>query len=77
VTSFSEDPKVAYSVKEVQQLLSLGRSTVYNLLTLGELRGRKVGSKFIIPKSAIEEFLQREGKINTRLSQQEANSCPN
>ena len=76
MTTLSEDTRDAYSVKEVLQILPLGRSTIYDLVASGELRSRKVGKKIIIPKSAIEELLQRQ-KINTRPNRQELTQCPN
>ena len=76
MTTLSEDTRVAYSVKEVLQMLPLGRSTIYDLVASGELRSRKVGKKIIIPKSAIEELLDRQ-KVNTRTNRQELGQCPN
>lgn len=57
-------------------MLPLGRSTIYDLVASGELRSRKVGKKIIIPKSAIEELLDRQ-KVNTRTNRQELGQCPN
>ena len=76
MTALSEETRVAYSVKEVLQMLPLGRSTIYDLVASGELRSRKVGKKIIIPKSAIEELLDRQ-KVNTRTNRQELGQCPN
>ena len=49
--------KDAYSIKETCERLSLGRNTVSELLNSGELHGKKIGRKWIIPAFAIRDFL--------------------
>lgn len=51
----------AYNQKEAAAILGLGTRTIWTLTKRGELRSIKVGGRMLIPKSAIEEFLN--GKI--------------
>lgn len=50
--------KKAYSLAETMKLLGLGRNTVSNLLIDKKLKGIKVGSRWLIPAGAINEFLE-------------------
>lgn len=45
------------TVHDVQEFLGVGKNTVYDLLHKGKLRHKKIGSKYIIPKSSVKEFL--------------------
>ena len=47
----------AYNQKEAAAILGLGTRTIWTLTKRGELRSIKVGGRMLIPKSAIEEFL--------------------
>lgn len=47
----------AYKPADLQPLLGLGRSTVYNLLRSGELRSVRVGRRIIVPAAAVADFL--------------------
>ena len=49
--------KCAYSVEEARKMVGLGRNKFVDLLINGQIRGKKVGSKWLIPASAINEFL--------------------
>jgi excisionase family DNA binding protein len=40
-----DSPKIAYSVKELSELLSLGRSSLYSLMKSGRLRATKCGRR--------------------------------
>lgn len=50
--------KRAYTSKEVEKILNLGRNTVNSLLLSGRLKAVKVGKKWLVPNWAIDEFLQ-------------------
>jgi hypothetical protein len=41
--------------------MSLAERAVWDLVGTGQLRSLKVGRRRIVPVSAIEEFLEREG----------------
>ena len=43
---------------EAAELLSVGRSTIYELLDRGELKGVRIGSSVRIPVEAIRDWLE-------------------
>lgn len=45
------------NVKQVCQILNLGKSSVYKLLNKGEIKYRKIGNKFRIPKVCVIDYL--------------------
>lgn len=47
----------AWSPKEVADMLGISRQTLYDLLSSGELFGRKWGPRWIIPEAAIQAYL--------------------
>lgn len=60
--SMAELQPKAVNVKEARRLLGgLGRNKIYNLLTEGKLKSIKIGRRYLIPVTAIDEFLQLEG----------------
>jgi excisionase family DNA binding protein len=54
----NQPPKLAYSVPEAMAAMGLGRNTIYDLISSGRLHSIKVGSRRIIPASALHEFLE-------------------
>jgi excisionase family DNA binding protein len=52
-------PEQWYRVAEVQKLLGLGRSFLYEQMDAGHLRSVKVGGAKRISESALVEFQQR------------------
>ena len=42
---------------EVMDILGIGKNTVYNLLTSGQLKGFRIGKSWRITGDALEEFL--------------------
>ncbi|MCY4554793.1 MAG: helix-turn-helix domain-containing protein [Chloroflexi bacterium] len=49
--------KLAYSAKEVAQMLGLSEWKVRELCYRGEIRSLKAGGRLLIPKAAVDEFL--------------------
>lgn len=49
----------AYKVNEVAAILGLGRTTIYRLISDGELQRIKIGSSTLIPAADIEALLNR------------------
>ncbi len=45
--------------EEVMEYLNIGKSTLYNLLRNGEIKSFKIGKVWKIPRSAIEEYVQK------------------
>jgi len=53
-------PKV-YTVREVQRLLNLGRSSVYEAITRGDIPTIRIGKRLLIPRVAIDQILAKAG----------------
>ena len=45
------------TVKDIQDILHIGRSTAYKLLQSGELRTLRIGSIYRIPKAYLTDFI--------------------
>jgi excisionase family DNA binding protein len=48
--------------REAQAFLRLGRNAIYAALQGGKIRSVRVGQKFLIPKAALREFLDRDAE---------------
>ena len=48
--------------REVQGFLRLGRNATYAALQDGRIRSVRLGQKFLIPKAALREFLDRDAE---------------
>lgn len=46
------------SIKQAKEIVSLSRPTLVNLILSGDLRGRKVGKKWLIDQDSIQEFME-------------------
>lgn len=46
------------TVKEVCEVLKLGKNKVYELLQNGEISSRRVGRNYLIPKKSVIDFLE-------------------
>ena len=64
VTELTERPAgapLSVSVDEAARLLGVGRTTVFTLLDEGTIRSVKVGSRRLVPRKALDEFLAGHG----------------
>ena len=52
--------RFAYSPAEAAEALSLSRTQLYRLVARGELRARRCGSRILISRSALEDYLDGE-----------------
>ncbi len=48
-----------YRVEEAAQLLGVGRTRVFDLIKLGELRSVKIGGSRRIPAAVLDEYVER------------------
>ena len=48
-----------YRVEEAAQLLSVGRTRIFDLMKLGELRSVKIGGSRRVPAAALDEYIAR------------------
>jgi excisionase family DNA binding protein len=55
----SDAHPAAYRPDQVPAVIGLGRTKVYELLRTGQLRSIKVGKARLVPRAAIDEFLDR------------------
>jgi len=51
---------LAYSVTDVMSRTGLCRATIYNLINSGRLKSVKVGTRRLVPVSALHELLKPE-----------------
>jgi excisionase family DNA binding protein len=49
--------QLVYEAKEIEPILRLGKNAVNALLRSGQLRSVRYGKKYLIPASAITDFL--------------------
>ena len=49
--------KLAYSIDEAADLLSISRSAMKDLLNTGQIKKKPVGRRVLIPRWALDEFL--------------------
>lgn len=61
VVRYDDLPEVL-TPKEAQAFLRLGRNAIYAALQDGQIRSVRVGQKFLIPKTALREFLDCRGE---------------
>jgi excisionase family DNA binding protein len=47
----------AVTAEEARHCLRLGRNSIYGLLRSGELKGKRIGRKWIIPRAEIRRWL--------------------
>ncbi len=52
-----------WSTDEVMDYLLVGRNTLYNLLRQGKIKGFKSGSRWKIPKQAVDEYIIQQSGI--------------
>jgi excisionase family DNA binding protein len=53
-------PTLALNLEEARRHLRLGRNKTLELLYSGRLKAVKVGTRWVIPRSAVENFLAEE-----------------
>jgi excisionase family DNA binding protein len=53
--------RMLYSLKEIQRKLSIGRSTVYQLLSDGQLPSVKIGRRRFVTAAALNAYIEGLG----------------
>lgn len=53
-------PKLAYSIREACEAISLSRTTIYSHIAAGRLRVVRIGGRTIIPADSLHSFLAGE-----------------
>jgi len=54
-------PALALSVEEAAEVIGIGRTICFRLISQGHLRALKIYSRTVVPVTAIEEFLATYG----------------
>jgi len=54
------ETKLLVSAEEAASILSLGRSKIFELLAEGSLESFTVGRRRLIPRQALDEFVERQ-----------------
>lgn len=54
---FADYPDII-RIEDLQVMLQIGRNSVYTLLKQGLIKSIKIGKKYIIPKSAVIDFVK-------------------
>jgi len=49
-------------IKDVQDMLKIGKNKVYELLKSGEIKSIRIGNKYIIPKKSVIDFVEKRLK---------------
>lgn len=52
-----ENPKLAYSIAEAANAISIGRSKLYELIAEGRVETRKIGKRTVIPAASLHRLL--------------------
>ncbi len=55
--------RLLVSVEEASAILSLGRSKVFELVAAGEIESLKVGRRRLIPRQALDAYVQRQREV--------------
>lgn len=59
---------LTYSIPEVAQVLGVGINLAERLIRNGEIKALKVGRRVIVPKVAVEEWLEKKMQNSGGLS---------
>ncbi len=49
---------------ETAKILHIGRSTMYRLLAEGSIRSFRIGTKILVPKSFLQDFIAKSSAID-------------
>lgn len=60
--------KLVYSVDEAAELLSIGRTTAFQLIANGQLGSLKVGHRRLVPRQDLEAFILANRSVASEVS---------
>ena len=61
------DEKMVFSACETAKILGIGMNAMYERLASGEVPSRRIGRKYLIPKTALENWLNGSVRIGCGL----------
>lgn len=64
--------KEVYTVKEVAEMLGLGRNTVYDNIRTGKIPHVQLGKRILIPKGPVDRFLNTKEELTITSGQKRA-----
>ena len=53
-----DNSKLAYSITEAANAISIGRSKLYELIAEGRIETRKIGKRTVIPAASLHRLLE-------------------
>lgn len=56
---YRQDYPSIMTVKEVMELMYIGKNKIYELLDSGELKGFRIGRMWRIKKDSVDEYIKR------------------
>lgn len=59
VTSGGDDGALAYPVPVAAKCIGIGTTLAWELVRTGQLGSIRIGRRIVVPRQALEEFLQR------------------
>lgn len=68
-----EEEKLVYTVEEVQRMLGVSLSVVYENLHAGRIPYLRLGRRFVIPRTAFHKWLDESTSTNKAVH---SNPCP-
>ncbi len=58
------DAKLAYNIPEAASAIGVSRSTIYEMISRGELELGKIAGRSVIPAESLREFFKRHYRPN-------------
>lgn len=59
-TNPHQTPKLAYSIKEACEASSLGRTSIYALISTGRLSARRIGGRTVVLADSLHALISGE-----------------
>jgi excisionase family DNA binding protein len=56
----SVEERLTVTVEKAAKLLGIGRTLAYELIQRGELPAKRLGTRLVVPRAAIDRFLETE-----------------
>lgn len=50
--------RLLHTIPDAAEMLGVGRSTLYNLISAGEIKAVKVGRRTLIPQGELERYVR-------------------
>ena len=53
-----QNDRLAYGPLEAARMIGVSKTIMYEMLHAGEIKARRQGRRWIVPRSALEEYLE-------------------